>query len=172
MRCVWLVPLLLVAQDGPPAQAPAVKAEWMGRSLLSSMLSSAQNVTLNDYIAVEVTITPAPQTTAHLSNGDFQLRVNGRKQTLNPVTAEMVAAAIKYPDWETRPSVQADAGAGGGGVILGRTRPTERFPGDPNGRQARLPRVPGQDDRSGMENAPPMPAHESVTDEPLPEYIA
>src|SRR5438552_3714137 len=99
MRLVWLLPLLLMAQDGTPPPVPAIKAEWMGRSLLSS----AQNVTLNDYIAVEVTVTPVQQATAHLSNGDFQLRVNGRKQALNVVPAEMVAASIKYPDWETRP---------------------------------------------------------------------
>lgn len=161
MRLAWFL-LPLLAQLPGTNSKPELKAEWMGRSLLNDQ----GNVTLPNHIAVDVTIAPSLQEALDVATGDFQLRINGRKQILSD-TPGAVAASLKYPDWQSSPNLQAEAGP----VILGRPTPTERFPGDPSARRPRPPRAPEPDDRSGVDKTPPKTPAELVIAAALPEGI-
>jgi hypothetical protein len=92
------------------------------------------------YLVIEVGVYPPKGSRVTLSAGAFTLRVNG-KQTLLAQTPGMVAASLKYSDWEQRPQVVAVAGP----VIVGRPEQAPRFPGDqrpPDTHAPTLPRVP------------------------------
>lgn len=96
-----------------------------------------------DYLIVEVALFAPEGQTIPLAPGDFRLRLNSAKLELLPATSGSVAAGIRNPDlFEQRPTVIAGGGAGPGQIVLGRPRPYERFPGDPEAR------VPG---RAGAE---------------------
>jgi hypothetical protein len=73
-----------------------------------------------DYFVVEVAVYPEMSGLLELRNEHFTLRINGKKQELIAQTPGFAAAALKYPDWSQRPSVTATAGAGNGGIIVGR----------------------------------------------------
>jgi hypothetical protein len=49
-----------------------------------------------------------------VSQGHFALRINGRKEPIPPQAPPFVAASLKYPDWEMRPTLEAGAGIDGG----------------------------------------------------------
>lgn len=89
-----------------------------------------------DFLVVEVALFP-DRSPLEFSPSHFRLRLNARKPELLPVTPGTVALAIRNPDhYEQRPGIVAGGGVGGGGVIFGRPRRAERFPGDP---EARIP---------------------------------
>src|SRR5262249_8754330 len=120
------------------------------------IISDGDYITIPDYVIVEVAVYPVKGRSVVVSHQDFTLRINGKKTPIFPQTPGMVAASVKYEDWERRPTVIGAAGAGGADVVLGRPRATERFPGDPRPRQERLPnppRAPEPDDRSGVDKA-------------------
>ncbi|MBI3208468.1 MAG: hypothetical protein HYZ37_06160 [Candidatus Solibacter usitatus] len=71
-----------------------------------------------------------------------------------------------------RPRMEASAGVGSIDVIAGRPRRTERFPGDPRPQQDRLPappKVPANEDRSGVEREAPITPAEAIVRGALPE---
>src|SRR5262249_30321850 len=105
----------------------SIGAEFLAHSLLSEH----GNLLIRDYLVVEAGVQPARGAHPLLAATHFTLRVNGKKSALLSQTPEMVAASVKYDDWERRPGVEASAGMGNTGVIIGRPRQTERFPGDP-----------------------------------------
>lgn len=143
-------------------------AEFLARSLLSP----DGNAVLRDYIAVEVGILVPKGRRILLTSGQFLLRINGKKQPQMSQTPGMVAAAVKYEDWERRPVLTGSAGMGDAGVILGRPRQTERFPGDRRPTQDRLPappKAPGAEDRSGIEKQPQLAPDEIIIRQALPE---
>jgi hypothetical protein len=111
-----------------------VGADFMVRSFLAG----GQALSIDDYLLVEVGIFPTAETTVDLRR--FLLRVNGKTPLLTQ-TPGFVAASIKYPDWRMRPSLQAGVGMGDTGVLIGRPRPTSRFPGD---RRPDIGRPPGR----------------------------
>ncbi len=89
-----------------------------------------------DYLIVEAALFPSGDPLA-FSPSHFRLRLNGKQPELLPVTPGTVALSIRNPDhYEQRPGLVAGGGVGGGQVVLGRPRPAERFPGDP---EARIP---------------------------------
>jgi len=100
-----------------------------------------------------------------VSTSQFTLQVNGKKQMLYPQAVEFVAASLKYPDWETRPRLEAGAGP----VIFGRPQPVERFPGDPQARRLPPPPRPPDANPSGQEPQQPVSADEIVRQTALPE---
>jgi len=146
--------------------AVSLGAEYMVRSL------SARNQTfvVNDYLVVEVGLYPAQGRRLLVSSGHFTLRVNGKKEVLFPQTPGMVAASMKYPDWERRPELVAGGGVGGVDVMIGGNPQVERFPGDPRPRQTRLPappRAPSGKPEPEQEAAPR--AEELISESALPE---
>ena len=146
----------------------AIGAENLGHSL-----SAAKGLTLvRDYLVVEVALY-AKNVPIKMRNEQFLLRINGKKALIGPQTAGMVAASLKYPDWETRPALVAAGGIGNAGVILGQPDPVERFPGDrrPIEQRRRVPNPvpPAPTDSSGVERQAPEPVEDVVNHLALPE---
>jgi hypothetical protein len=122
-----------------------------------------------DYLVVEVALFPAAEQPIEVNFADFALRVNGKKQTLQPVAASMVAASLTHPEWSNRPGVEAVAGAGNGQVIFGRP-PVSRIPGntDPNAQGPTIPQVP-KENPGGIEPQPREKPEALVVDTALPD---
>ena len=171
---------LLHAQGTTPKEKPAdypVRTQLPGLEIAAEYLVHSLPVNggvldANDYLVLEIAIYPEAGETFSVSSGDFTLKINDRKSVLFAQAPGMVAASIKYPDWEVRPSLEATAGVGGTDVILGRPRTTSRFPGDPVPDQSRLPRqprVPDQTNTSGQEKPPAEPVEVSIARSALPE---
>jgi hypothetical protein len=169
----------LAAQGVPAREKPAdypahvrlaafaLAAEFLARSLPVQ----DQTLFLQDYLVVEIACFPADGP-VKLSAGEFTLRLNGKKRVLLSQSPGMVAASLKYPDWERRPAIVAAGGIGDAGVIVGRPQRSERFPGDPRPSQERLPqppRAPAPEDQSGAGRTPPEPPEELVTKAALAE---
>src|SRR6202050_2211029 len=73
----------------------------------------------NDYVTVEVALYAPKGESVEIGYLDFQLRINGKKQTLLAQNPYMVAASLTHSDWQAeRPGIEAAAGAGNVGVIL------------------------------------------------------
>jgi len=124
-----------------------------------------------DYLIVEVAIYSTSREPVKITPNSFTLRLNNQKEALLAQSPNMVAASLKYPDWEYRPHMEAAGGVGDTGVILGRPTPTERFPGDPSTTQRRLPnppRVP-QSTPGGVQTEPAKTPAEVVVALALPE---
>lgn len=150
------------------AGGTALAAEYT----VHTLFRNGQSVLVRDHLVVEVAVFPRPGKQLLISSGQFTLRINGRKVPLAAQSPGMAAASLKYDDWEMRPTVVAGGGLGNAGVILGRPRSAERFPGDPRPRQERLPRppqAPQTEDRSGIEKEPQPKPHEIVVEAALPE---
>jgi hypothetical protein len=127
-------------------QAASIGAEFMVRSFGRD----TETYITDRYLTVEVGIYPANRKPVMVSNTRFTLRINGKKDVVFAATPSMVAASLKYSDWEQRPALEAQAGP----IILGGNRPAARFPGDTRSQQGRYP-APGQvpADPSGVEKA-------------------
>ncbi len=139
--------------------------------LVHSFSGGGQTYVAPDYLVVEVALFSPARAPVSVSSGQFSLRINGKKHVLLPQAPSFVAASLKYTDWERKPTLVAAGGVGDAEVILGRPRPTERFPGDPTGRNRlpRPPQAPPQEDRSGVDKPPPVPAEQLVVEAALPE---
>jgi hypothetical protein len=174
---VALVPLLagvLAAQSGTapkasvdeyPVHARLEKLSIGAEYLVHSFSGGRETFIARDYLVVEVALFPAEGETLAVNSGQFSLRVNGRKDALAPQAPEFVAASLKYPDWTPHPRAEAGVGP----VIFGTPTPTERFPGDPQGRTGPpVPKAP-DDNPSGLEKEPPVTAEELVVQTALPE---
>jgi len=120
-----------------------------------------------DYLVVEVAA--FPKDAIALSAGKFTLLVNG-KNTLYTVSPGMVAASIKYPDWEQHRQVTTEAGNGNASVVFGAPRPVGRFPGDNRDNvPMNIPRPPQPDDGKDLDKAHERPIEESIANAALPE---
>jgi hypothetical protein len=138
--------LVLYAQDAPRSKAsdyPAhialpgmeIGAEYM----VHSIPGERGDYFAKEYLVVEVAIFPTAKDGLKITSGQFTLRINN-KSALISQSAGMVAAALKYPDWEQRPQMTAQAGP----LIYGAPQ-VGRFPGDPTKTQPMpTPRVPDQ----------------------------
>lgn len=131
-----VLPLLLRAQEIMPARAAPTEykayaaitrehvlaAEFQGRTVPAPNAAFL----LQHYVVVEVALFTREY---EFNTGRYSLRLNG-KPALLAQTPGMVAASLKYPDWENQRQMTATAGVGDAGVILGRRNTTPRFPGD------------------------------------------
>jgi hypothetical protein len=133
-----------------PAHATWPQFEIGAEYLVHSIPTDNGSLFARDYLVVEVAIYPAKQPIV-ISDAHFTLRMNGKKSVLNAESPSFVAASMKYPDWEQRPTVIGEAGAGNGSVIVGAPTPTPRFPGDrTGGRPIGMPRKePDNTDAAG-----------------------
>lgn len=97
-------------------------AEFQGRTVPAPNAAFV----LKHYVVVEVALF----TRSHEFNtGHFSLKLNG-KSPLLAQTPGMVAASLKYANWENQRQITAAGSAGDATVILGRDSGTARFPGD------------------------------------------
>ena len=100
----------------------------------------------------------------------FTLRLNGKKDVLFPQPPGMVAASLKYPDWQQKPQMTVGGGMGNSGVILGQPTPTARFPGDRRA-EPRLPAPPQAPGTDAPVEKEPMDITELVQKVALPEGL-
>lgn len=154
-----------------PAHGACDKLAIGAEYLVRSFSGHNQSFVTKDYLVVEVALFPVAGSRLSVENGQFALRLNGKKQTILPQAPGFVAASLKYPDWENRRSAVATVGAGNGEVIVGAPERVERFPGDPRPRQTRLPNPPKapEEDRSGLEKEPAARADEVAVESALEE---
>ena len=115
-----------------PEHAKLADREIGVENLVHSIPVERGVLVASDYLVVEVAVFPLTLAGVTVSSGQFTLRVNGKKTPVYSQSTGMVAASIKYPDYErTRPRLVAEAGP----VIIGAPRPVARFPGDPSSRR-------------------------------------
>ena len=165
--------LALQAQDAPrskvsdyPAHVALPSMEIGADYLVHSIPGERGGYFAKEYLVVEVAIFPAAKNGLKISSGGFTLRIN-KKSTLIAQAPGMVAAALKYPDWEQRPQMTAQAGP----LIYGAPQ-SGRFPGDPTQpRPLPTPRVPDQSDSSNVEKQRDVPIDEAIAHAALPEGV-
>lgn len=105
-----------------------IAAENLGHSI-----STPEGVLFaRDYLVIEVAIYPnQPKVMkTQFTNREFSLRLDGKKTILLPQSPGMVAASIKYEDWEQRPTLVGTVGTGMEQIVINRPRSAPRFPGD------------------------------------------
>jgi len=155
-----------------PAHASAADIEIGAEYMVHSIAARGDVFLAPDYLVVEVALYGRKGQALDINAGRFTLRINGKKTVVLPQAPGMVAASVKYPDWEERKRVEMTAGVGDADVILGRPRPVERFPGDPRPREQRLPQppqVPEAENRSGLDPKEKVKPEDAVTGSALPE---
>lgn len=147
------------------AHAEMKDASLGAENLGHSILTRRDAILVRDFLVVEVALYPKdPRMRIHWEQ--FRLRVNGKKETLFPQPLGMVIASLKYPDWTTHPNLEAGAGIGDAGVIIGRPTPVPRFPGDNRGGSTPVPaQSPGND----VEKSQPEPVEDIIHHLALPE---
>lgn len=110
-----------------------------------------------DYLVVEVAIFPPKGANFVVSNSDFSLRINGKKELLDAQAPTMVAASLQHPEWKEPVGLITEAGAGVGdtGVMIGGPPGNPNpFPGaPPNGHPPPTVKIP-KDNPSGVEKDP------------------
>jgi len=178
----WAVTLVLAflaalpAQDAPrskvsdyPVHAKLPAAEIGAEYLLNSIALDKGMYIAKGHLVLEVAIFPSTPAGINVSNSQFTLRVNN-KTILYPDSPGAVASSLKYPDWQTHPTMTAEAGAGNGSVILGAPPAVARFPGDRRAdRPPSVPRVPEPANPSGEPKAAEQPIEVQMAIAALPE---
>lgn len=163
--------LAVSAQDTPRTKA----SDYPRRIALSSLEIGAEYLVhsipgpnggyfAKDYLVVEVAVFPAAKNAVKISSGQFTLRINN-KATLVTQASGAVASSIKYPDWEQRRNMSAQAGP----LIFGPPA-VGRFPGDPTQPRPLPSPVPEQTDAAGVK-APDLPIETAVAQAALPEGL-
>jgi hypothetical protein len=153
-----------------PAHAEAGTISAGAEYMVHSFSGRGQTFVAKDYLVVEVALYGAKDARIEVQQSHFTLHVSGSKKTLLAQSPSFVAASLKYPDWEAHPTLEAGAGVGNAGVILGRPQQVERFPGDRRPPQTRTPRPPEAPEQDhGVNTEPPPKAEEVVIQTALPE---
>lgn len=147
-----------------------IAADYLTRTFFGDVEGKGQGFWAQDYLIVEVAIYSDSNDRQTIHAGSFTLRLNGKKDALLPQAPNFVAASLRYPDWRMRPTMEATAGVGDSGVILGRPPATGRFPGDQRPAEQRLPRRPeAPQAASPVESRPVQTADQAALDRALPE---
>ena len=150
-----------------PAHVQVASADIGAEYLVHSVPAVTGSYFANEYLVIDVGVFPKSSSAMMISTGQFTLRINGRS-VLYSQSPGMVAASLKYPDWEQRPTVTAAAGVGDGVVVIGQPR-VGRFPGDPTGNRSPLPPVAKAPEDNTVDKAPQMPVEEAIRRASLPE---
>jgi hypothetical protein len=116
-----------------PAHASWARFAIGAEYLIHSIPTDNGSIFARDYLVVEVAIYPGKEP-VNILDAHFTLCVNGKKSVLSTESPGFVAASLKYPEWEQRPTAVGSVGIGDGSVILGGPSATPRFPGDPTAR--------------------------------------
>lgn len=157
--------------DDYPAKLVAGPVTFGIENLGPGVPSPSGSIYLDQHIAIEVSAySNGKAKRVALNSGHFTLRINGAKTLIPADTPGAVAASVKYPDWVSRGRLEGTAGVGDAGVIFGRPRSVERFPGDPRTQQqdGGVNRVPRVESPVGQQ-APEMSTDEIIQRAALPE---
>lgn len=122
------------------ANGGALGIEYHGRGIPAAK----GGVFLGAHLAIEIAYYPPPDEKIDLRGSHFLLRLDKMKLGIPPETPGMVAASLKYGDWEQRRGLQVEGAAGP--VVLGPRGPARRYPGGPGSPDPpRRPAGPDQD---------------------------
>lgn len=145
-----------------PVQVRAGDLTIAAEYLLHSLPTPNESFVVPGYLVIEIAVYSSRPQPFEISSAMFTLRVNRKKDELRAQAPEMVAASLKYSDWNSPRSLQVGAGP----VIFGGPRTTERFPGDRRPAQDRLPQPPGAPAGvpGGVERPEPKTAAEAVVE--------
>jgi hypothetical protein len=161
---------VLPAQDTPstkisdyPAQGKIPAVEIGAEYLLNSIPLAKGIYVARNHLVLEVAMFPYALDGVNVSNSQFTLRIN-YKTILHTDSSGAVAASLKYPDWQSRPNMTAEAGVGNASVILGAPPAIARFPGDPTPNRRPVPTAPDSPD--------PRAGQPKVADEPIETQLA
>jgi hypothetical protein len=121
----------------------ALGAEFM----IHSFSGQGETYITPDFLVVEVALFPPKGTSLTASDGQFALRINGKKQLLTPANPQMVVATLQHPEWGSGPRIQLGGGLPGDDVTLGGQRPRTPLPAPPDPAEGvpRQPRVKAPD---------------------------
>jgi hypothetical protein len=150
-----------------PANTKLGKLGVGAEYLVHSFSRGREMFIAKDYLVVEVALFPQANESMLVSAGQFALRVNGRKETIAPASAEIVASALRYPDTNTSTGLHPAGQLGP--VVLGQPTPNERFPGDPNVPGNHPLPFPPDGNRNGIESETPVRSWELAVQAALPE---
>ncbi len=173
VRCAafLLLVLPLIAADAPRSKASDYQAHIalptmeIGAEFLLHSIPTDQGVYVApDYLVVDVGVFPAAHETVKMNSGQFRLRINHKTPELSTDSPGSVAADIKYPDWETHPTVVGQAGP----VILSDPG-NPRFPGDPNAPPPIAPPLPKEAERHGIDTEIRKTIDQSVGNAAFPD---
>jgi len=120
-----------------PVSTSLLREDLGAEFLVHSVPATGGYYYAKGYLVVDVGVFPKPGVRVAVSSGQFILRVNGG----NGLTAQApgaVAGALKYPDWNGRPTGLDIGGSVGNVGISSAPPPVPRFPNDP-----RVPAPPG-----------------------------
>jgi hypothetical protein len=143
-----------------------IGVEYMVRSFGADQILLA-----DDFLVVEVAVYPAHRAAVEIDPRRFTLRINGKKQVLFPQSPGMVAASLKYPDWQRKTQMTLGGGMGDRGIVIGQPRGPARFPGDRRA-EPRLPAPPQAPTGDAPVEKEPMDITELVQKVSLPEGLA
>ncbi len=151
-----------------PAHARVGDIEIAAEYLVHTLPGEGTNFLAAEHLVVEIAVYPPKGRAVTVATGQFRLRVNGKKELL-PETPEMVAMSLKYPHWEGGRGIEPQVGLGP--VILGRTQPAERFPGDNRPGIGQGPRPPTApvDPPANAGRQPPQTAPEAAVAGAFPD---
>ena len=166
-----------LAQENPtrkaaeyPVHATTAAFDIGAEYMVHSIPAEDGEIFTNDYLVVEVAIYPThgPVT---MSAERFTLRLNGKKSVLYAQSPGMVAASLKYPDWEgVQPRLTGDVGIGDGQIVVNGTPQVGRFPGDPADRRVPRPTTdPPKTDEAPPPKSEAMSIDEKIARAALPE---
>jgi len=134
--------------------------------MVHSFSGRGQTYIAKDYLVVEVALYPPKDETIQVHASDFTLRVNGKKNPLLPVSPSLVASSLQHPDWQQDRRLEAGAGIGNTGVVLGRPT-TSPIPGQPAPQP--VPRPTDPENRRDIDPEPRAKPEELVVQTALPE---
>jgi hypothetical protein len=111
-------------QGMPPRATPAdyqahasagsitIAAEFMGHSVPTPDAVYSDEL----YVVVEAGLFGAPQARSTISDSDFSLRINGKKDLISAERYAVVASSLKDPSWSPpKPDKKSSTSFGGGG---------------------------------------------------------
>ena len=162
-----LIPILflcqLAAQISPPKEKAAdypvhvaLPGMELGAEYLVHSLPGPKGVIfVRDYLIVEVAAYPTNLVGGEWKTAQFSLRIN-KKGAIPPDSPGMVAASVKYADWQQRPTFSAQGGIGDGSVAIGQPPNVARFPGDPTASRPIPSPVPEPENPAGEGTAPEL----------------
>jgi len=79
-----------------------IGAEFM----IHSFSGQGETYLTPDFLVVEVALYPPKGTTLNAGDGQFALRINGKKQLLTPASPQLVASTLQHPEWRSGPRFQ------------------------------------------------------------------
>ncbi len=160
---------IMLAQSNQPkekasdytAHVVVPKMELAADFLSHNLPAPGGVIFLRDYLVIEVAAYPQAKSGASWATGQFTLKINKHGTPLLPQSPGMVAASVKYPDWEQHPTAVVEGGIGDGSIMVGQPAPVGRFPGDPNVNRLPPPvRAPEPENPTGEERQPEMTVDE------------